>query len=187
MCISCTHSHEPPWRQHVQEHTYPNTHAAHSCPQTERKTRTKSGYVRTCAHTHNRHTCLHLGAFSRSSSTPAGLKAIHVDTHTSTRSAKTSVYLLHTRPAAPTPRCMQLICVHTHPAAPTPVHAAHTRAHTHSCVQLCTHSYPLYTHKAQLYTRVHKLTFTYAHIRQVHSGSHTSPYPVHKTYLHKYT
>ena len=75
---------------------------------------------------------------------------------------------------------------HTPSCTNTQIHAAHTHVHTHSCVQLCTHSYPLYTHRAQLHTHVHKSTFTYARIRQAHSGSHTSPYPVHKTYLHKY-
>lgn len=138
VCASHVHTHMNLRGDSMYRSTHTQTRMLHTPALRQRKTRTKSGYVRTCAHTHNMHTCLHLGAFSRSSSTPAGLKAIHVDTHTSTRSAKTSAYLLHTRPAAPTPRCMQLIRVHIHTAvyscAPTATLCTPTRLnYTHVC------------------------------------------------------
>lgn len=118
--------------------------------------------------------CLHLGTFSCFFSTPAGLKNIHTDTYMSTVCQNISVHtLMHTHPATPTPMYLQLIYKYIHTAV-------------YTCAPTATLYTHMNTHRAQLYAHMHKSIFTYAHISQVHPGSHASLYPVNKTYIYKY-
>lgn len=150
VCISCTHSHEPPWRQHVQEHTYPNMHAAHSCPQAEGKTRTKSGYVHTCAHTH---TCTRVSIYAHSHVPPPHLQ-----------DSKPFTWI-HIRPHSP-PKHQRTLCTHTQ------LHQHPDTCSSYACTytQLCTAVHPRlpFAHpQAQLYTRAQ----TDIHIRPHQAGS----------------
>ena len=80
--------------------------------------------------------------------------------------------------------------MHTHPATPTPIYLQLIYKYIHTALYTCAPTATLYTHmnthRAQLYAHMHKSIFKYAHISQVHLGSHTSPYPVNKTYIYKY-
>ena len=89
----------------------------------------------------------------------------------------------------PKHQCTYLL-MHTHPATPTPIYLQLIYKYIHTALYTCAPTATLYTHmnthRAQLYAHMHKSIFKYAHISQVHPGSHTSPYPVNKTYIYKY-
>ena len=172
-CISRTHPHKPPSRHQAQEHTHSNTCAARSTP--DREGNANKGCLCTPVPTLTQvHTCLHLGTFLCFFSTPAGLKNIHTDTYMSTVCQNTSVHTpMHTHPATPTPKYLQLIYKYIHTAV-------------YTCAPIVTLYTRMNTHRAHLYAHTHKSIFTYALISQVHPGSHASPYPVNKTYIYKY-
>lgn len=123
--------------------------------------------MHTPIHTHMH---LHLGTFSPTSSTPAGLNNIHTVTYMFTQTAETAVYTPSCKhSAAPTPKYMQLIRMYICTTVYSPCTLVHPHKHTQGSA-ICT---------------LCKI-FTYVHIQQVHPGTHISIHTAHETCIHKY-
>lgn len=135
MCVCSYHVHTP-MNLHIlshitQKHTYPNMHAAHSCPQTERETHKQDPAMYTpCTHLHVL-TCASIQAHSHPHACRTQ-KYSHRYTYTSTQT--TTNISVHAR---------------AHSCTNTQTHAAQT----HACTQLYKPGHTLHTntHGAQLY------------------------------------